>query len=336
MCHIFLMHCVLLCSLQHQNESSETFKLSDCLYDIDSINNDESLSRSINKLKQIKTGSLSRNNVKTIDYLIAELLSFKNLDNNSKQIRYKKIGSRFNKFELLNSRRRDGVPEEINFGELDKELKDLVDVLGSDSYWVYNFRVNIIISKIKRNILEGILIEINFLENFLEKKGIKNGLLGPATLCLYCLFYEKTGDWEKCEKYALEAAKTYPDGFNEKFLVTPVSFLMKSSLMQKKYDKFEDYKKLISYDYISNFNTSMSTPFFRINESLARYYLKNGKLISAISHQEIALAIQSGVFSKDSEQVKTVAVELRNMLKQNNEIQTMRNLEERYNLKPLP
>ena len=67
---------------------------------------------------------------------------------------------------------------------------------------------------------------------------------------------------------------------------------------------------------------------FIIIKALEKYNIIKVKLIKSIYHHEIA--------PKNSEDVKAVATDLRNMLKKNNEIQAMRNLEERYHPKPLP
>ena len=105
--------------------------------------------------------------------------------------------------------------------------------------------------------------------------------------------------------------------------------------MLGKFENTEFYKNKLSIDVIFSIKGG-SAFMLRINETLGKYYLQKGKIIDAISHQEIALAHISRMAPIDSEEVKAVATDLRNMLKQNNEIQAMRNLEERYNLKPLP
>jgi len=330
---------ILICSLGYpfcfQDENSETFNLCNLLYDIGAIKNDESMVKCISKLNGINKNYLNKSNVTTLNFLLNELIHIKNLDKEHRQIRYKKMTEQDLKFLTTNMRLLNGKYEDLNFASLDKELEDLINVFGSESYWVYNFRVNYIFSKITRNINNTIIDELKICEKFLEDNNLRKGMLGSGTLGAYCLYYEKTGDWEKCEKFALEFFDIYPKHFNENYLTGPVSFLIKSSFMLNKLDKVELYKNVLTNDHIFS-HISRYPTLFRINETLGKYYLKKGKIINAISHQEIALVHISKMAPKDSEEVKAVATDLRNMLKQNNEIQSMRNLEERYNLKPLP
>jgi len=323
-------------SYPSQAESIETFKLASCIYDIECINNDKSLNDCIENLKKIDRIKLNTNNSNLLDYFIKDLTELNKMDNQFRNLRYKKLAEQLARFSSVNRINDNGNFADFNMKQLDYELKDLTDLFGPDSYWVYNFRTNFIISKLIRKNNDKILDDIKLIEEILERNKIRNSILGAHPDCLYCLFFENKSDWSSCEKYAIESLDKFPVQFNQNYLVSPVSFLIKSRFLLKKYDRIEECVKILGYSYITDLDNKKHVPLFRINETLAKYYHIKGKLTNAISHQEIALAHISRLAPKDSEEVKAVATDLRNMLKQNNEIQAMRNLEERYNLKPLP
>jgi len=305
------------------------------MHDISDIFSDGSLLNCIKELNDINQKHLNQDNINTLSFLLDELIQIKNLDKDHRNLRYKKMIDESSRFYTLNLKMQNGQYQELNIELLDKKLNDLISIFGKESLWVYNFRVNYIISKIFRNMNSTIIDDLKVCEKFLEDKNLRKGLLGSGALLAYCLYYEKIGDWEKCEKLALEDFNIYPKQFNEKYLTRPISFLLKSSFMLGKFENTEFYKNKLSIDVIFSIKGG-SAFMLRINETLGKYYLQKGKIIDAISHQEIALAHISRMAPIDSEEVKAVATDLSNMLKQNNEIQSMRNLEERYKLKPLP
>ena len=77
-------------------------------------------------------------------------------------------------------------------------------------------------------------------------------------------------------------------------------------------------------------------PQFRIYSSMATVYARQNKLTHAIAMQEMAVAALGEMFRKDKTQAKEQAQILRDLLAKNREFTSMRNLEERFKLQPLP
>jgi len=309
----------------------ESLKFANFVFEIDMARDDEKLHEVIIKGKKLNKKLLSEHDVLSLDYLLSELHVFLNLEKNKRHEAYRLMDKIHNTLFIAIKNN-----SETNIEIMENDIKHLSSYIGLRSYWMYSSKINLIALKIDKNKTSGILGDINLLIKFLESEKIDKGMISSAAFGLYSFYYEKIADWKNCEKYALEALGAFPKGFDESYISTPASLLLKSSYMLSDFDKFEKYKKLLSDNYITTINLSEHRPLFRINETMAKYYFQKGKLTNAISHQELALAFISFRFPKDSEEVKAVAADLRNMLKQNNEIQAMRNLEERYNLKPLP
>jgi len=314
-----------------QPNNNESFKFVLHINEIDSIIDDETLIKAISNGKKINKNLFSKPDALSLDYVLGDLVAFSNLEKYKKQDAYKLLKSIYN-FNYLGNQGN----EEAQLARIENEINQLASCVGPRSYWVYNSKINLIATKIDRNRDKGMIEEIHSLKKSMEIEKTGKGMISAGIFDLYAFYYDKIGDWKNCEKYALDALSCFPSDFNELYISSSVSFLLKSSYMLNDLDKFEKYKKLLSDNYITTINLSEHRPLFRINETMAKYYFQKGKLTNAISHQELALAFISFRFPKDSEQVKAVATDLRNMLKQNNEIQAMRNLEERYNLKPLP
>lgn len=118
-------------------------------------------------------------------------------------------------------------------------------------------------------------------------------------------------------------------------------FCLKTYIM-KSYIEISDFKK--AQETLDGFkNKDVEAKCKGMYIPLSLYYStasllseRNNKLLNAVAFQELALANLVQFRGKESPEVKTEAIRLRDLMANRNEWTQLRNLEERYGLKPLP
>ncbi len=152
-----------------------------------------------------------------------------------------------------------------------------------------------------------------------------------------CLDAEVKNDWGKCLKHSrvcFEIQMKQP--VSDIARISSSSFYLLSLSKNKKYDEALKLFEKIPRAFTEGYKRGIERQQFRIFSGMADVWRSKNKLVTAIAFQELAVVALTDVYDKTNAKVQDEAYKLRNLLVENKEWSTIRNLEIRYNLKPLP
>ena len=149
----------------------------------------------------------------------------------------------------------------------------------------------------------------------------------------------KTQQYDKAIRYAEDANKSRSIILkkDDERIIIPVSYLMAALVKTKKYNECINKFKEIDKKWLESESPKVVGSVDRVYSAYAQALFATGKKREAMSYQELSLALIAGIFdNKYHEDITEEANLLRTMLADQGEWKSLRNLEERYKLKPLP
>jgi len=305
-------------------------------------------------INKIYNESILIKNKMEVDSLIEVLKMIKNKNSNTDPVLIEFILNDLNIISRLKSGEREVIFKIINniFVETNKEAKNLdlneylqieskikkiEGVFGENSFYAAIFNLRFLIYKSVTGKNMNYYKEIEKISIDYEKKFGTLSILTSEAYTGICIVSEKNNDWGFLKKNAdklLEINKKLEfEGYD---IIMPVSFLIKSNVMMGDDNEAIKNKDIIKPFVLESLDRDSLGPQFRIYSSMATVYARQNKLTNAIAMQEMAVAALGEMFRKDKTQAKEQAQILRDLLAKNKEFTSMRNLEDRFKLQPLP
>jgi len=216
-------------------------------------------------------------------------------------------------------------------------IKKLEEIFGRDSFYVAYFNMRFLIYKIIASKNKNFYKEIEGMALDYENKFGLVSILTSETYSGICIAAEKYKYWSALNKNAEKLLEIQTrQGLDGYEIIMPVSFLVKSSVMLGNNFDVKRYNDIINIFVLEPLDSDNLRPQLRIFSSMATVYVRQNKLTNAIAMQEMAIAAACEIFNSDSPQAKEQALILRELLAKNKEFTSMRNLEDRFKLTPLP
>jgi hypothetical protein len=308
----------------------------------------------LNSINEAYNRSIFIKNKKEADFFIDFLNKIKKSNKFSDDKLIEHFLSDLNIISVSNDKIRDNIFKLIKnvFGETNKEaknldandylqtenkIKKLEEHLGVNSFYVSYFKMRLLVYKLVTSKNGKFEMELEMLALDFTKKYGNSSFLNSEAYSGLCIANEKAKEWATLKKNANILLKIQTElGFEGYDIIMPVSFLVKSSVMMENYDEAKRYKDILKPFVLESLDQDSLAPQFRIFSSMATVYSRQNKLTNAIAMQEMAVAALGGLFRNDKSQIKEQALVLRELLAKNKEFTSMRNLEERFKLPPLP
>ncbi len=238
---------------------------------------------------------------------------------------------------LVEANKDDENLKDSFFKEINDKVKRLESFFGQDSFYIILLKIKIMSFKSTASI-DGIsykefeIVKTSCIKNF----GLESVLTSElyVVLCMTNNRIKKWSELKKNSEISLDVkTKLGIDGHR---IIKTVSYLIKSDVMLGNYSGAIKNKDRLESYLLEETDDFYLRPQLRIFSSLATAYAKLDKLTNAISMQEMAVAAACELFNSDSPQAKEQAQVLRDLLAKNREFTSLRNLEDRFKLQPLP
>lgn len=295
------------------------------------IKNKNEVDSLIEILKKIKNKNSNVDPV-LIDFILNDLSIISRLRPGDREIIFKLINN------IFAETNKEAKNLDLNeFLQIESKIKKLYDAFGEKSFYVALFNLRFLIYKSVTGKNINYYKEIEMITLDYEKKFGTLSILTSEAYTGICIVSEKNNDWRVLKKNAdklLEINKKLElEGYD---IIMAVSFLIKSNVMMGNDNEAIKNKDIIKPFVLESLDRDSLGPQFRIYSSMATVYARQNKLTHAIAMQEMAVAALGEMFRKDKTQAKEQAQILRDLLAKNREFTSMRNLEERFKLQPLP
>ena len=242
-------------------------------------------------------------------------------------------------FEFINKILEDNNKVFFNESKIIESYNKIISIIGRETFSDIILTSIILEEKILRmpnnDFDEEITREINRFENSKWKDS-------PF---LYILYYKRclNSKFKKkyrlliCDSKILKSKYELIFGENDLAYFSQLSFLITGLSGESRHIECLDLFKTAPKNWLNSEDVPLQGPRCRIYEAVANSYWKTGKKQTALAYQEMAATIALSRFS-DTEYfiVKEQANILRDMYFQMGDWKSLRNLEVRFKLKPLP
>ncbi len=220
---------------------------------------------------------------------------------------------------------------------IEKKIELLESTLGKESFYVIYYKMRMLAYKCATaKDLFSYEEVYNAKEKIVEKFG-KNSIFSAELYIACCVHNDRSKNWSELKTNSKKSLEIkIENGIDGYGLRSPVSYLIKSSVMLGQYKESVKYRDILKPFVLESLDIDTIMPQLRIFSSLATAYAKLDKLTNAIAMQEMAVAAACVQFNSDSPLAKEQAQVLRDLLAKNKEFTSMRNLEDRFKLQPLP
>lgn len=324
---IFLLLLLLLASQKNQ----EFRVLNDVYKNLVVIRNIEDVESSLRFLVNFKKNNKTKGD-KLVDAVISDLELISKAHQETKNQILKLINDLF-----IETRKEANNLEGDFFEPIEKKIEMLESLLGKNSFYVIYYKMSLLVYKSAtgKDLISYKEID-QAKEQIIEKFG-KNSPITAEAYIACCIHNDRSKNWRALKKNAKNALEIKTNnGIDGYGLTSSVSYLVKSSIMLGQYKEAIKYREIINASVLESINIGTIKSQLRIYSSLATAYSNLGKIIDAIAMQEMAVAAACEIFNSGSPQAKEQALVLRDLLAKNREFISMRNLENRFKLQPLP
>ena len=323
----FLLPLLLLASQENQE-----FKgLNDVYKNLVVIRNADDVRSSLNYLVKLKKNNKTQDE-RLVDAVICDLeLISKAQPETQREI-----------FGLINDIFTGTMKEAKNlendfYKQIEKKIEILGSILGKDSFYVTYYKIRLLAyrSATAKDVFS--YKEINQDKEKITKKFGKNSIITGEAYVACCVHNDRNKNWNELKANAENSLEIKISiGIDGYGLTSPVSYLIKSSVILGQYKEAIKYRDILKPFVLESLDIDSIMPQLRIYSSLATAYAKLDKITDAIAMQEMAVAAACELFQSNSPQAKEQALILRDLLAKNKEFTSMRNLEDRFKLQPLP
>lgn len=265
-----------------------------------------------------------------------DLETFEKMNDNEKKILFQKLNEMAQSDHEMLSKNRE---ERLNFYKNSEETCILIrKIFGEGSYLDIYFsqqKFATLISLKNVDLHDKIISEINRLQKSGWKESPYNDIF-YISLILNSINFNKGKEAVKyAEKFKeMRCMILKPD--DEKNLAH-IAYLMCAFSINENHKNCIDIFKSINKKWLDHENSKMPGSIGRVYASYARSLYYTDKKREAMSYQELALAITAHLTEgRKNELVEEEALFLRTILADLGEWKSLRNLEDRYYLKPLP
>jgi len=223
--------------------------------------------------------------------------------------------------------------------EIDASYNKIISILGRETFSDILLTSKILEFKTLRIQKKDFEAEITREINRFEKSNWKDSPF------LYKLYYDRCLNSKFKNKYSLlikdsKILKSKYDlifGESDDTYFVYVSFLISGLSGEGRHLECLELFKSAPKNMLDSDNISMQGPRCRIYEAVANSYWKTGKKQTALAYQEMAATIALSRFSNTENFIaKEQANILREMYAQMGDWKSLRNMEDRFKLKPLP
>lgn len=216
-------------------------------------------------------------------------------------------------------------------------IKKMGVFFGSKSYYVYISKFYYIQCKIIRREFDGTekLLQ-NYSDDYTYIFGDKN-IETTRPLALYILYYAAKKDWKKYIDYSkLVYEYQIKNTDDEETILSPSSHLLFAYAKNKQFENAIIIFNKIPLKFTDDLNRDFSKQQFRIFSGMSDVWEYKENFAKSLAYQELALIAISATKDISDSEVIDEAKKLRDKYEKAGEWKSLRNLEERHKLKPLP